>query len=368
MMMDFMDGIKAVLQAQKLTGNIQLLAENIGLGGSEKEVYEKAEKLLVLEGIDLLVAYIDLRVMELLKPLLYVSGKLVLIVNPGANYPKNWAPQPNILYLGLQHSFLCWLTGAMAANMGKKRAAVATTFYDCGYLHIAAIVNAFTEGGGSISHHYVNNQKNDEPFQITALTEFLAADADTDCLLCVSDTQPASHFYELLNNSESARKIDLFVSPMMLEKKALETAAGGFHFNVQGYLPWHESIEDSYNQVFQDLYLRHTKRKPSVFALLGWETGLLLEQVFLQSNGENMDGATLATELGKIIINSPRGEIKLDNETHYFLAPVYRASQHKSEGELVIEHAGYAAKEWTTFVEHPQGGTSSGWTNTYLCY
>ena len=109
MMMDFMDGIKTALKHQQLNDHVVLVSESTGLGGNEKEVYEKAEKLLVLEGVDILVAYIDLRVLEILKPLLYASGKLVLAVNPGANYPQNWVPQPNIINLTLQHSFLCWL-------------------------------------------------------------------------------------------------------------------------------------------------------------------------------------------------------------------------------------------------------------------
>ena len=69
----------------------------------EKEVYEKAEKLLMIDGVDVLMAYIDQRVMSILTPLFYASGKLVIIINPGANYPLNWVPQKNMVNLTLQH-------------------------------------------------------------------------------------------------------------------------------------------------------------------------------------------------------------------------------------------------------------------------
>ena len=101
-MADFMDGIKAVFNQTELQSDIRISSESIGFGGNEKEVYEKAEKILVLEAVDILVAYIDLRVLELIKPLLYASGKLVLVVNPGANFPQNWVPQPNIIFITLQ--------------------------------------------------------------------------------------------------------------------------------------------------------------------------------------------------------------------------------------------------------------------------
>ncbi len=51
MMADFMDGIKTALKHAELHDHIQLFSESIGFGGNEKEVYEKAEKLLLLDGM-----------------------------------------------------------------------------------------------------------------------------------------------------------------------------------------------------------------------------------------------------------------------------------------------------------------------------
>ena len=47
MMADFMDGIKAALKHAELYDHFQLFSESIGLGGNEKEVYEKAEVILL---------------------------------------------------------------------------------------------------------------------------------------------------------------------------------------------------------------------------------------------------------------------------------------------------------------------------------
>ena len=128
----FVDGIKICIEKKGLTGKFNFFTESVGLGGSEKEVYTKAEQLLVLDGVDILLAYIDERVLELLKPLVYSSGKLLVVINPGANYPINWVPQENIIHLTLQHSFCCWLTGALAVTETGVKALTATTFYDCG--------------------------------------------------------------------------------------------------------------------------------------------------------------------------------------------------------------------------------------------
>jgi len=367
-MVDFVEGIKTALQHQQLNQKVQLISESIGFGGNEKEVYEKAEKLLVLEGADVLVAFVDLRILEIIKPLLYASGKLVLAVNPGANYPENWVPQSNIVTLTLQHGFLCWLTGKLAAQMNKKNAATATTFYDCGYLHTAAMVKGFVKAGGNITYNYVNNQRYDDAFDINPLTGYLSSDKTTNSLLCVFDSFPASLFYSCLKTYDRAGSLHLFVSPMMLEQKALENIAGGFKFPIDGYLSWHFSLENNANKDFMESYLQQTKRAATVFSLLGWETGLIFKEVFSHSNENYSDGAEIAGKLAGVKVNSPRGEMKLDPETNYFIAPVYKCSVPQNSGKLSIHFIETPENEWKTFIEIPTEGVSSGWTNTYLCY
>lgn len=365
---DFVDGIKTVLQHQQLYHKIQLISESISFGGHEKEVYEKAEKLLVLEGADTLVAFIDLRILEIIKPLLFASGKLILVVNPGANYPESWIPQSNIINLTLQHGFLCWLTGKLAGQMNKTNAATATTFYDCGYLHLAAMVKGFVKDFGKITYHYANKQRYDDAFEIKALTDHLTSDKTTDSLLCIFDSLPASLFYSRLNIFDGASGLHLFVSPMMLEQIALEKITDGFNFPIDGYLPWHAEANNNANKEFIDIYLKQTKRRANIFSLLGWEAGLILQQVLLNSNENYADGAEIAGKLGEVKINSPRGEMKLDPETNYFVAPVYKCSVPKNSVNRSIDFIETPENEWAAFVEIPTEGISSGWTNTYLCY
>ena len=131
---DFYDGLRSCLDHNQLAAHFQITTENIGFGGNDKEVYEKAEKLLLINNADILIAYIDLKVVPILGPLMYSTGKLLLVVNPGANYPNNWLARPNILFLSLQHAFLCSLAGVIASRSVAKPAVMATTFYDCGYL------------------------------------------------------------------------------------------------------------------------------------------------------------------------------------------------------------------------------------------
>jgi branched-chain amino acid transport system substrate-binding protein len=368
MMVDFLDGIKLALNYHQLKHDVELITESIGFGGHEKEVYEKAEKLLELEGADIIVAYIDLRAVPILEPLIQASGKLMIVVNSGANYPENWAPQSNIIYLTLQHSFLCWLSGVLAAGNNNPGAAVATSFYDGGYLHIAALSKSFSRNGGHILHNHVNKGVYNETFEIEALTDFLAADKEVHKLLCVFDSAPATLFYDRLNKYNDSNRLQLYVSPMMMERAAWQNHENGYNFLIKGHLPYHDASESEVNTQFRNFFTAQSKREPSIFALQGWETSLVLREVLLNCKENYTDGVFVADHLATVTINSPRGTLNLDSETAYFIAPAYEGVIKNNSKELIVTPAEKTEQEWQNFVEDPLTGPSSGWTNTYLCY
>ena len=152
--------------------------------------------------MDILIAYIDEKVTSMIYSLVQATGKLLIIVNPGANHPLNWIAQPSVIHLNLQHAFLCWLTGRLAAANDNKKASYASSFYDCGYLHSADMVKNFMISGGSIQYNYINNQVYDENFEISQLTDFLTFTPDCTNIIAVYDEKPASLFYERLKHTK----------------------------------------------------------------------------------------------------------------------------------------------------------------------
>lgn len=365
---EFLGGLKAFLKSQELDKEVKIISESVGLGGAEKEVYQKAEKLLVFEDVDILVAYIDLRVLPFLEPLFFTSGKLIIVVNPGANYPVNWIPQPNILFLTLNHAFLCRLTGKLAAQSEDSRCAVVSTFYDCGYLHSAAMVGRYMKSGGTVGFNYINNQRYDDQFNIKELADYLARDQKAHELLCICDETPASLLYDRLNALEAAEHLHLFVSPMMLQPVALAQLDKGYNFPIDGYLPWHISSSSSSNHTFLELVKLQTRKEPGIFSILGWETGMILQHAALNAADHIIDGTKIVEGLAGIKMESPRGELILDQQTNYFLAPFMKASIKKNTNKLELEETEIPEDEWRSYTALPNNGVSSGWTNTYLCY
>ena len=366
--LEFMEGLKTFTDSVGLAEEIKFFPESIGLGGVEKEVYAKAEKLLMIDDVDILVGFIDERILQLIKPLVLASGKLFVLVNAGGNHPINWVPQPNIITLSLRHSFLCALNGIAGASGANKAAAVVTTFYDCGYLHLSAFVSEFEVAGGNVQFNYINNQLYDEHFNISQLTVFLDSDKNTKTLLCVLDSLPASLFYKLLHEQDGAADLNLYVSPMMLEKEALKNLNSGFNFSVQGYLPWHISDPGEKNIQFVSHYRDHLKKEPGIFSLLGWETGMILNEIHDNNQVDFRNGESLTEMLKTKKLNGPRGTLQLDTSTLFYVAPVVRCIIPAQSPDIKMEYNNELKNEWKAFTEKPTAGPVSGWTNTYLCY
>ena len=60
--------------------------------------------------------------------------------------------------------------------------------------------------------------------------------------------------------------------------------------------------------------------------------------------------------------------MKLDPETNYFIAPVFKCSIKQNSDKTTVEYIKTPEKEWAEFVGETLEAVHSGWTNTYLCY
>ena len=360
---DYMDGFNALLSQKELTGAITIKKESVGLGGIEKEVYARAEKLLVSEDVDILIAYIDEKVTGMIYSLVQATGKLMIIVNPGANHPLNWIAQPTVIHLNLQHAFLCWLTGKLAAGNNNQGGAYASSFYDCGYLHSADMVKNFMFNGGAILHNYINNQAYDDNFEINKLTDFLTFNPACENILSVYDEKPAALFYERLNGHQSEIPLRLYVSPMMMTGTGLGKMGEGFNFSIEGYLPWQPGKDSGGNTDF----IKACTRPATIFSLLGWESALVIEEI-MNYKGLPQDGENQVEHLKQTRLEGPRGEMKLDPESLYYTAPVGKYSLKSGSTNASVEWDIEIEKEWKTFSSIETEGAVTGWTNTYLCY
>jgi len=365
-MTDYVGALKISLDEYISSKKIELVYEGIGLGGDGKVIVEKVEKLLLIDEVDLLVAFMDFPFLSLVTPLINASDKLLILVNTGANYPEEWLLPSNVVCLSLQHSFCCWLTGALAAESNGQTAAVASSFYDCGYAHLSAMVESFSKSGGSVEFNFINHLSNTETLNIISLQEFLRHHPLVKKILCVFDKSPALSIIDGFSSLKELFPLELYFSPLIFENTKFECIVEQKGLLVKGYSTWLQSNFEKVTE-FTALFNNKYGRMPSSVSLLGIETALLLISI-IDKQQDCKHPKQLIELFNKSVINSPRGNLFIDSDTHFFISPIYEISINDHLEMIKIDQLQPILNRWKQFIANTPKAANSGWLNTYLCY
>jgi branched-chain amino acid transport system substrate-binding protein len=370
MAFDVLNGLKAGFAQLNMSNDITLITDSIGFGTDEAEIYTKAEKMLLGDNADVVIACCDSRIAAMLQPLFTAANKLLLVTNPGANLPESWQAQPTSIVHSLNFCFNTAFTGALAAANGT--AAMAASYYDAGYNQVYCMLTNFQQNGGSILYNHVTHLQTDQ-FTLRPLSEFMASENGTQNLVCLFSADMAALFYREMGTIQKNQPCNLFVAPMMLEEtliKELNNEVAIDH--VQGYTPWVSTLGNSHNRQFVPAYQAMHGKQPNLFALLGWDTALLIEQFSQQLKSNNHNTASAVKAMGNgAAMASPRGWIKLDPASNHIYGPAYLVKADNHFDLTIEENNGMDVDaEWKNFTAAMVMGPNeihSAWRNTYLC-
>lgn len=358
---DLLDGLRLRLRYDGLE-NVRILSENIGFGEDKKDIYAKAEKLIMQEEADCVLGYLSPANAEALYPLFDTAGKTLIVLDPGMNYPAT-APSPNVFYISFQGIHASYLSGRKAGENGTP-VVLATSFYDGGYRGPWAHARGVEAAGGSISHNYVAQYK-EEDFTLQPFIE--AFKDNTGGRVAASfSTFLATRFVNALHSAGDALpSLEFYCSPYMLEEQTVTT------YNLPGskffaFVPWFSGMEQESNMLFRQEVSDKKNKEANLFHLMGWEGGILIARLFTGQGS----GASSQELLNGWAYESPRGTVNIHPETQTTYAPLYLVELTSTEkGASITLHGkeeinAMAHKEiWN---DRPQGMVS-GWVNQYFC-
>jgi branched-chain amino acid transport system substrate-binding protein len=365
--MDFLQGIKSCLTCNDFN-EADYQVNMVSYGLKDDEIYAAAEKMLVLNNADVVVAFIGDYHAVKLSPLFAAAGKLLIISNAGASYPETFiAPVTHTIFHSLNDCLCCYLTGKYAARQeGGHGAIMATSFFDGGYRHIHAITNGFMLSGGEIKHNFISHYKK-EDFNTDTLTAFIIDNPGIQKILAVYSGDMARLFMKKMLDLQKEYSLQLYASPMMFDctpgdfdepKPALP--------DMCGYTNWLPELDNDLNRAFMEYYETGHHKEANLFSMQGWECGLLIMQYLLQR--KNAASTEAAIELLKAQkINSPRGTIGL-NEQRHTLGPAYLVQVTANRQFTVAEKLDDTSADFDEMqASVPQNEPYSAWRNTYLC-
>ena len=353
---DILDGLRCRLKLYDDSG-YQFFTESIGFGEDNALNYAKAEKLVLQDNADIIIAYCHSANAESLYHLADALNKPFLILDAGMQLPQVAASR-NCYHITLQGLHACRIAGNMA-GAGNRKVLMATSFYDGGYRGPWSYDRGLSEAGGSVCGNYVSGFK---PAEFT-IDRYLGLLRETDAgsvAACFSSYLAELFFKALHEKNSEATPLPFYCSPFMAEEQLLHKCdfPGGEFYTV---VPWTSSIDNAEQEKFVHSIYSEKDKAANIFHLLGWEAGIITEAI--RQKG--------VQSLKDFAYGSPRGITTFHPVTHYTYAPLYKGRiTADKNGKCVlhiIETIPADADMHVKVMSDQPSSIVSGWKNNYLC-
>ena len=315
------------------------------LGGREIEYFkvddesepskgiENANKLVQRDKVDVLVGTVHSGVQMGIHKVARDSGVLSLIPNAGVHVATRAQCAPNVFRTSFSNSQPTRALGSAMIAKGHKKAVWITWKYAAGDEAFEGFKESYTAAGGTIVKELGLPFPNVE-FQ-ALLTEIAAL--KPDAVACFFAGGGAAKFIRDYAAAGLKGKIPLYGSGFLTE--GVLEAAGSAADGVITTLHYGDGIETPRNKAFRLAYAKTFKLQPDVYAVQGYDTGLLLVHGANAVKGDLNNKAVLYKAMESATVDSPRGKWKMSS-SHNPIQDIYLRVVENKENKVL----GVAAK------------------------
>ena len=315
------------------------------LGGREIEYFrvddesepskgiENANKLVQRDKVDVIVGTVHSGVQMGIHKVARDSGVLSLIPNAGVHIATRGQCAPNVFRTSFSNSQPTRALGSAMVAKGHKRAVWITWKYAAGDEAFEGFKEGYLAAGGTIIKELGLPFPNVE-FQ-ALLTEIAAL--KPDAVACFFAGGGAAKFITDYAAAGLKGKIPLYGSGFLTE--GMLEAAGPAADGIMTTLHYGDSIETPRNKAFRLAYAKTFKLQPDVYAVQGYDTGLLLVHGANAVEGDLNNKPALYKAMETVTIDSPRGKWTM-SKSHNPVQDMYLRVVEKKENKVI----GVAAK------------------------
>lgn len=315
------------------------------LGGREIEYFkvddesepskaiENANKLVQRDKVDVLVGTVHSGVQMGIQKVARESGVLSLIPNAGVLAATRSLCAPNVFRTSFTNSQPTLALGQPMVARGHKKAVWITWKYAAGDDAFEGFKESYTKAGGTIIKEL------GLPFpqvEFQALLTEIAA-LKPDAVACFFAGGGAAKFIRDYAAAGLKGKIPLYGSGFLTE--GVLQAAGPAAEGIITTLHYSDSLNTPRNHTFRLDYAKTFRSQPDVYAVQGYDTGLLLAQGANAVKGDLNNKAVLYKALEGAVIDSPRGKWTM-SKAHNPVQDIYLRQVQNGENKVI----GIAAK------------------------
>ncbi len=315
------------------------------LGGREIEYFkvddesepskgiENANKLVQRDKVDVLVGTVHSGVQMGIQKVARDTGVLSLIPNAGIHAATRSLCAPNVFRTSFTNSQPTRALGQVMAAKGHKKAVWITWKYAAGDEAFEGFKESYTAAGGTIIKELGLPFPNVE-FQ-ALLTEIAAL--KPDAVACFFAGGGAAKFIRDYAAAGLKGKIPLYGSGFLTE--GVLEAAGSAADGIVTTMHYSDALDTPRNKKFRLDYAKVFRSQPDVYAVQGYDTGLLLIQGANAVNGDLNNKPALYKAMESATIDSPRGKWTM-SKAHNPVQDIYLRVVENKENKVI----GVAAK------------------------
>jgi branched-chain amino acid transport system substrate-binding protein len=315
------------------------------LGGREIEYFkvddesepskgiENANKLVQRDKVDVLVGTVHSGVQMGIQKVARDTGVLSLIPNAGVHAATRGLCAPNVFRTSFSNSQPTRALGQAMMAKGHKKAVWITWKYAAGDEAFEGFKESYTAAGGTILKEL------GLPFpqvEFQALLTEIAA-LKPDAVACFFAGGGAAKFIRDYAAAGLKDKIPLYGSGFLTE--GVLEAAGPAADGIITTMHYSDSLATPRNQKFRLDYAKAYKAQPDVYAVQGYDTGLLLIQGANAVKGDLNSKPALYKAMEGATIDSPRGKWTM-SKAHNPVQDIYLRVVENKENKVL----GVAAK------------------------
>ena len=312
------------------------------LGGREIEYFkvddesdpskgiENANKLVQRDKVDVLVGTVHSGVQMGIQKVARDSGVLSLIPNAGVHAATRGLCAPNVFRTSFTNSQPTRALGQAMMAKGHKKAVWITWKYAAGDEAFEGFKESYTAAGGTIIKEL------GLPFpqvEFQALLTEIAA-LKPDAVACFFAGGGAAKFIKDYAAAGLKGKIPLYGSGFLTE--GVLEAAGPAADGIITTMHYSDSLDTPRNKKFRLDYAKAYKAQPDVYAVQGYDTGLLLIQGANAVKGDLSSKPALYKAMEGATIDSPRGKWTMSKSNNPVQDMYLRVVENKENKVLVV--------------------------------
>ncbi len=303
------------------TGFKLAVAESGGkLGGRELEYFtvddesdpakatDNANKLVTRDKVDVLIGTVHSGVEMGIIKIARESGVLHINPNAGVAAATGALCAPNIFRTSFANSQTTYPMGKVLADRGVKSVVTLTWKYAAGEEMVEGFKDGYAKGGGKILKELYLPFPSVE-FQ-SLLTEI--ASLKPDAVFVFFAGGGAAKFLKDWQAAGLKGKIGLYGSGFLTD--GVLDAVGDAAEGVETTLHYGDGIETPKNKTFRLNYAKAYHLQPDVYAVQGYDAGLLLVAGLKAVKGDVSKKKELYAAMEKAEIDSPRGKWKMSKD------------------------------------------------------